>query len=159
VFNWFFEDGWYYIFDFTQVISDNAWNKNGSSYFNYWDYSDEVRKFKTIEEIREWCMTKKVDIELNYHIYMLSCCGYDRMPASLNTGKSSSVDCLNGTYNNGKITMAWQDIVYDTLEVLYHKEGSVDIEYKSVTADELSNLIPSFGIYSDNTLMEYRFKY
>lgn len=159
VFNWFFEDGYYYIFDFTQVISDNAWERQGSRYFTYIDYSNKVKKFETIEEIREWCMTEKVDTKLNYHIYMLSCCGYDRMPASLNSGKSSSVECLAGTYNNGKITMAWQDIVLDSLEVLYHKEGSVDIEYKSVSADELSNLIPSFGIYSDTTLMEYRFKY
>lgn len=157
VFNWFYEDGLYYIFDFTQVISDNAWSK-GDSYFEYWDYSDEVKIFRTVDEITKWCVTEKVNKDENYLIYMISCLGHDYLPCSMNSGMSSSVDCLNGTFNGGTITMGFQDVVFEKLEVLYHKEGSVDINFITLTAEEISNSIP-YGIYGDTEKLEYRFEY
>lgn len=158
VFNWFFEDGYYYVFDFTQVISDNAWGREGDQYYEYWDYSNEVRKFQTIEELTEWCTTEKVNVNENYLIYMISCLGHDYLPCSLNTGMSDSVGCLHGTYNNGTITMGFQDVVFEKLEVLFHKKGSVDINFITKTAEELNNSIP-YGVYGDTEELEYRFNY
>lgn len=161
VFNWFYEDGSYYIFDFTQVISDNAWNRdpsNSDSYYGYWDYSNQVKIFQTVEEIQEWCINEKVNKDENYLIYMISCLGHDYLPCSMNSGMSSSVDCLRGTFNGGTISMGFQDVVFEKLKVLYHKPGSVDINFITLTAEEINDSIP-YGVYGDTEEFEYRFNY
>lgn len=156
IFNWFFEDGYYYIFDFTDVISENAWGRSDMDYMNYWDYSDRVKKFQSIDEIKDYIVTEKVNTQENYLVYMYSCKGHDYIAANLNTGMSDSRGVVNGDYDS--IIIGYQDVVMQDLVVLYQNENSSDIEFRSYAAHEISDVIP-YGIYNDNNILKYRFKY
>ena len=157
IFNWFYEDGYYYLFDFTDVISYNAYNKdyNSSNFYQYVDFSDKVVKRATIEEIREYCTTRKVDLSQNYLIYMYSCKGHDYLPCSLNTGMSDSNGVLNGEYD--QVIMGYQDVVMEDLVILYEKE-ECNVEFRSYTREEMPTIIPR-GIYGDVQEVKYYFNY
>ena len=157
IFNWFFEDGYYYIFDFTQVISDNAWSKTyeNGQYHTYWDYSNEVVKCATIEEIKEYIVTKKVDTRLNYLVYMYSCKGHDYIACNLNTAMSDSYAANRGEFE--EIIIGYQDVVMEDFVVLYQKEG-VNITFKSFAIDQINNSIPC-GVYNNNEKLTYRHPY
>lgn len=157
IFNWFYEDGYYYIFDFTEVISDNAWGRDESTqYYDYWDYSDRVIKCKTIEDIKKYCTTQKVDLEQNYAIYMYSCKGHDFIPCNINTGMSNSNAALYGEWES--ITIAFQDVVLEDLVVLYENPKSAKIIWRAFTQEEMSKAIP-IGVYSRKEKYIYRHKY
>ncbi|MBR3824345.1 MAG: hypothetical protein IKJ39_04010 [Lachnospiraceae bacterium] len=157
IFNWFFEDGYYYIFDFTQVISDNAWSKSfeNGQYHKYWDYSDKVVKCADIEEIKEYIVTKKVDTRLNYLVYMYSCKGHDYIACNLNTAMNDSYAANRGDFE--EIIIGYQDVVMEDLVVLYQKEG-IRITFKSFDVDQINNSIPC-GIYNNNEKLTYRHPY
>lgn len=141
IFNWFYEDGVYYLFDFTEVISDNHnhWNN-----INYRDYSNKVIKCNSIEEIKEYCTKQKVDLNMNYAIYMYSCKGYDYLPCNVNTGMSDSNAVLNGTFPDGTIKIRFQDIVMEDLVVLWENPNANPIEWESVPFDELIKDVPYY---------------
>lgn len=153
IFNWFFEDGYYYIFDFTEVISDNAWNKSERK---FWDYSNKVKMFQTIEEIKEYIVNEKVEIDKNYLVYMYSCLGHEFIACNLNTGMSDSYGVTEGKYE--KVTIGYQDVVMKNLEVLYKNPNSSDIEWITYNVNELIELI-QHGVYNDNDVLQYRYKY
>lgn len=157
IFNWFYEDGYYYLFDFTDVISYNAFNKdyNSPNFYQYVDFSDKVIKRETIEEIREYCTTRKVDLSQNYLIYMYSCKGHDYLPCSLNTGMSDSNGVLNGYYD--QVIMGYQDVVMEDLVILYEKE-ECNVEFRSYKRGELPIGIPR-GIYNNPREIKYYFNY
>lgn len=145
IFNWFFEDGKYYVFDFTEVISDNC----GRSYefeerFNYRDYSRNVQIFDTIEEFKNWCITSKVDITQNYAVYMYSCQGHDFIATNINSGMSSSYDAMNGGFD--ELLLCYQDVVMDDLVVFYLSEIS-NAKFVSVPTEEVPWEIP-IGVYN-----------
>lgn len=155
IFNWFYEDGYYYIFDFTQVISDNAGNYYSSPLFR--DYSKYVKKCKTIEEIRDYCCNEKLSTEHNYAFYMYSCKGHDELPCNVNTGMSDSNAVLNNTWTESeRIIIGFQDVVMEDLVVLFENENSTKIEWKSYTLEEINKSIPH-GIY--NLPVEYSYRY
>ncbi len=155
IFNWFYEDGYYYIFDFTQVISDNASNYYSSTLFR--DYSKYVKKCKTIEEIRDYCCNEKLSTEHNYAFYMYSCKGHDELPCNVNTGMSDSNAVLTNTWTESeRIIIGFQDVVMEDLVVLFENENSTKIDWKSYTLDEINKSIPH-GIY--NLPVEYSYRY
>lgn len=153
IFNWFFEDGYYYIFDFTEVIGDNAFNKSERK---FWDYSSKVKKFQTIDEIKDYIVNEKVEIDKNYLVYMYSCLGHEYIACNLNTGMGDSYGVTEGKY--AKITIGYQDVVMENLEVLYKNPKSSDIEWITLNINELSDLI-QHGVYNDNDYIQYRYKY
>lgn len=141
IFNWFYEDGIYYLFDFTEVISDNHnhWNN-----INYRDYSKKVIKCNSIEEIKEYCLNQKVNLDMNYAIYMYSCKGYDYLPCNVNTGMSDSNAVLNGTFPDETIKIRFQDIVMEDLVVLWENPNANPIEWESVPFDKLIKDVPYY---------------
>jgi len=157
IFNWFFEDGYYYLFDFTEVISDNAWGKDGSTqYYDYWDYSDKVIKCETIDDIKRYCTTRKVDLEQNYAVYMYSCKGHDFLPGNINSGMSDSNATLNGEID--RIIIAFQDVVMEDLVVLYKNEKSAEIVWQALTQEEMNKMMP-IGVYNQKEKYHHRHKY
>lgn len=116
VFNYFYEDGYFYIMDFTDVIGDNA-GRNGD-FRSYMDYSNRVKKFKTIDEIKKWITTEKVDTTKNYIVTMYSCQGHDYLPAWSDTGCHDTRGVMAG---NVTAEMQWEKIVFehDSFEILY----------------------------------------
>lgn len=132
IFNYFYEDGYFYIMDFTEVISDNTWGRNGN-FDSYVDYSDRVMKFKTISELKKWIKNEKVDTTQNYLVTMFSCQGHDYIPAWRDTGCRDTRATMAG-----KMTAEhqWEKIVYehDSFEILYQnpkckvKVSGADIE-------------------------------
>lgn len=140
IFNWFYEDGYYYLFDFTQVISENYEYMNHRILFR--DYSKYVVKCQSMEEIKEYCTTKKVDLSQNYAIYMYSCHGYDFLPCNVNTGMSDSNAVLNNTWDGDHIKIRFQDIVMEDLVVLWENPKSTPIVWEGVELDKVSKDIP-----------------
>ncbi len=157
VFNWFYEDGNYYLFDFTEVISYNAYQKdyNTPEFYQYVDFSDNVVKRDSIEGIRNYCTTRKVDLSQNYLIYMYSCKGHDYLPCSLNTGMSDSNGVLNGYYD--QVIMGYQDVVMEDLVILYEKEES-NVEFRSYKKEEIPMGVLD-GIYYDTKEIKYYYNY
>lgn len=119
------------------------------------DFSDKEIKRATIEEIKEYCTTRKVDLSQNYLIYMYSCKGHDYLPCSLNTGMSDSNGVLNGYYD--QVIMGYQDVVMEDLVILYEKEGC-NVEFRSYKRGELPVGIPR-GIYHSPREIKYYFNY
>ena len=145
IFNWFFEDGKYYVFDFTEVISDNC----GRGYefeerFGYRDYSRKVQVFDNIEDFKNWCITSKVDVTQNYAVYMYSCQGHDFIAANINSGMSSSFDAMNGGFD--ELLLCYQDVVMEDLVVFYLSEIS-NAKFVSVPTEEVPWEIP-IGVYN-----------
>lgn len=140
IFNWFYEDGYYYLFDFTQVISENHAYMDSRNFFR--DYSKYVVKCQSIEEIKEYCTTKKVDLSQNYTIYMYSCHGYDFLPCNVNTGMSDSNAVLNNTWDGDHIKIRFQDIVMEDMVVLWENPESTPIVWDGVELDRVSKDIP-----------------
>lgn len=143
IFNWFYEDGYYYVMDFTEVISDNAWNNDGSGRFR--DYTKSIKKFKTIKEIKKWVTTEKVDTKQNFLICMYSCQGHDYMPASYDEGCADTRAVLNGT-NEETAYYGYHEIVYDEMTVLYQNKD-LNIALRSFTIEEMPYEIMYGGLY------------
>ena len=155
IFNWFFEDGKYYVFDFTEIISDNC--NRGYDYskrFKYVDYSSRVSVFDDLENFKQWCITSKVDITQNYAVYMYSCQGHDFIATNINSGMSSSYDAMNGGFD--EILLCYQDVVMEDLEVFYLLESS-NAKFVSVPTKDVPWEIP-IGVYGRGE-KEYYYKY
>lgn len=148
IFNWFYEDGLYYIMDYTSVISYNAWGKTSD---NYADFSSQVEVCESIDDIITYICTEKVDINMNYFVYMYSLKGHDYLPCSLNTAKASSRDAMNGKYE--EIIVGYQDCVAEDLHILYQKKG-INVKVHGFSLQELSSRILHGRYYLDE---EYKY--
>jgi len=155
IFNWFYEDGYYYIMDFTEVISDNAWNNDGSGKFR--DYTKSIRKFKSIKEIKKWITSEKVDTKQNFLVCMYSCQGHDYMPAWYDEGCADTRAVTNGT-NKETAYYGFQDIVYDEMTILFQRDD-LNIGTKSFSIDEMPCEIMYGGIYGYKVEQKYYFDY
>lgn len=156
IFNWFYEDGNYYIFDFTEVISYNAWERPQSMQFSYKDFSSKVKTFSSVDGIKQWCKKEKVDLGENYAIYMYSCKGHDEIACNVNTGMSDSNACLRGDWE--EITIGFQDVVMEDLIVLWENPNSCKINWESYSFEEMNPIIPC-GIYNIKKDLVFRHEY
>jgi len=150
IFNWFYEDGLYYIMDYTSVISYNAWGRDTDVYR---DFSSEVKVCKSIEEIRDYVISGKVDISMNYFVYMYSLRGHDELPCNINTAKYSSRKAMNGEYE--EIIVGYQDIVVEDMHVLYLKDG-INVKIRAFAPAEMTSRLVHGRYYVDE---EYRYYY
>ena len=155
IFNWFFEDGKYYVFDYTEVISDNC--NRGYEFeqrFGYKDYSTKVKVFDNVEDFKDWCITSKVDITQNYAVFMYSCQGHDFLPTNINSVMSDSWGVVDG--EKDKVLLCYQDIVMEDLEVFFLMENS-NAEFVSIPTSEMPEEIP-YGVYGRGE-REYYYDY
>lgn len=155
IFNWYYEDGYYYVMDFTEVITDNCDRDKWVD--NYVDYSHRYKKFKTIDEIKEWIPAEKVDTSLNYLVVMYSCQGHDYMPVWLDGGINDTRGLLNGTYDHTAV-FGFQDIVAEELTVLWQKEG-VDLTIQGFSVEEIPLMVRGRGIYGETKEIQNYFEY
>lgn len=152
IFNWYYEDGYYYVMDFTEVISDNAWNSDGS----YRDYTNSIKKFKSISKIKKWITSEKVDTKENFLVCMYSNLGHDYMPCWLDTG-CQDTRAVNEKRNIEPAQYGFQDIVFEEMTVLYQRKG-VNLELKGYSVEEIPTLVKG-GIYGYETVDEYYYDY
>lgn len=155
IFNWFFEDGKYYVFDYTEVISDNCYRGyEFEERFGYKDYSNKVHVFDNIEDFKHWCITDKVDITQNYAVFMYSCQGHDFIPTNINSVMSDSWGVVDG--EKEEVLLCYQDIVMEDLVVFYLMEGS-NAEFVSIPSSEVPEEVP-YGVYGRGE-REYYYDY
>lgn len=79
-FNWFYEDGYYYIADFTEATG-------GEEFYSNFDanlYKNLIHRFSTIDEIKKWIVEEKGNVPANYLVTMYSLMGHDYVPAFKN---------------------------------------------------------------------------
>jgi len=152
IFNWFYEDGLYYIMDYTSIISWNSWGRSWNC-AEYQDFSNEVKVCKSIEEIVTYVQTEKVDINQNYLVYMYSLLGHDYLPCNINTAKYSSRDALAGKYE--EIIVGFQDCIMEELVVLYNKKG-INVKFQSFALEEMPSTLVHGRYFLDE---EYHYYY
>lgn len=152
IFNWYYEDGYYYIMDFTEVISDNAWNNSGE----WKDYTGSIKKFKTIKEIKTWITKEKVDTKQNFLVCMYSNLGHDYMPCWLDEGCADS-KAVNEGKNTEVAHFGFQDIVFEEMTILYQRK-SANIAIRGYSLDEIPALVQG-GIYGYEITEKYYYDY
>ena len=150
IFNWFFVDDKSYVFDYTQVISDNC-NRDTTTYK---DYSMFVKEFSDIESFKNWCITSKVDITQNYAVFMYSCQGHDFIPTNINSVMSDSWGVVDG--EKDEVLLIYQESVIDNMEVFFLMDGS-NAEFVGVPDSEVPEEIP-YGVFGRGEL-EYFYDY
>lgn len=133
IFNWFYEDGYYYIFDFTEVTGYNCnnWNENPKS------FKESIHTFRSVEEIEMYVKNEKVDTTLNPLVVMFSCQGHDSIPAWLDAAAAGFYVLLNATVENPAV-YGWEDVVVDheSFHVLW-KDNRYNIDIKGFSAEEI----------------------
>lgn len=133
IFNWFYEDGYYYVFDFAEVIVYNcySWDTNPRS------FKESIHQFSSIEEIEKYVKEEKVDITLNPLVVMTSCQGHDSIPACLDGATFGFYILENATAENPAI-YGWEDVVvnHDSFHILW-KDDRYHIEIKGFPAEEI----------------------
>lgn len=133
IFNWFYEDGYYYVFDFTEVTVYNcgSWNENTKN------FKESIHQFSSVEEIEMYIKSEKVDIALNPLVVMLSCQGHDSIPAWLDGATSGFEIFENATVEN-PVIFGWEDVVvdHDSFHVLW-KDNKYNIDIKGYSAEEI----------------------
>ncbi len=153
IFNWFYEDETYYVFDYTEVISYNAWERNSGAYK---DFSNNVKVFNSYEDMTKWITTSgKVNLDQNYLIYQYSLQGYDTLPANINTAKYSSRDALAGKYK--EIVICFQDVFMNGLKPIYIKDG-VNIRFQPVSLEDMPSRLPH-GVFGNKEEYKYYYDY
>lgn len=141
IFNWFYEDGYYYLMDFTEVISDNRYNSYQVDQPTR-DYTHAVKRFSTIEAITEWVNSIKVDTRANHATVMYSCLGHDCIPVSRDTGCHDPEDIKNGTMDGERVKIQYENIVFESGDfyVLW-KDPRYDFEISGVPTEEISPIV------------------
>ncbi len=158
IFNWYYEDGYYYIVDFTEVASRNAYEHDGYVK-TYYDCTDMIHKFTSINQIKKWISSEKVDIKQNYLVVMYSNQGHDYMPAWKDGGCFGiGTRTLNEGKNIETAVFGFQDIVYDELKVLYKRKG-LNMELKGFSIDEMPVRLEGRGIYGYQVETKNYFEY
>lgn len=157
IFNWYYEDGYYYVVDFTEVASKNA--SMGGLVETYYDCTDMIHKFKSISQIKEWIVSEKVDTTQNYLVVMYSNQGHDYMPAWKDGGCFGiGTRNLNENKNTETAVFGFQDIVYDELTVLYEREG-LNMELRGYSFEEMPPRLEGRGVYGYKVETKNYFEY
>lgn len=151
IFNWFYEDGRYYVMDYTSITCDVNYE------CNYTNYSNLVQVFNSYDDMCYWIKTSgKVDLTQNYLIYEYSLQGFDDLPANINTGKYDSNGVLNGTYEYGDVILQFQDIIMEDLNIIWIKDG-VELTFESVPTNKMPSSRLPHGVFGVDE--EYRYYY
>ncbi len=127
IYNWFYEDGSYYVMDFTEVIS---YNSHGDMTQRNWQYEfpdatkwqDKIYKYDSFESMKK-DIVKRTNLERIYCIHSTSCMGHDYYNLVYNPTCSLSCDDVMNKIINGKTETT----------IYYEKclEGNVDVIYAS----------------------------
>ena len=98
-------------------------------------YSKKIYRFKSLDKLKKWIVNEKGDISRNYCVIMLSCMGYDYIPAWRDGGCGDSAGAMNGAYH---VELQWEDIVvkHPSFKVLYLKKAA-DVEVSGVSVSEV----------------------
>ncbi len=135
VFNYYYEDGYYYIFDATILTSD-AMNgtvntSNGNKYQEY------IHKCKNLDDVKDVVFNKMgISKTMNYLVAMVSSQGHDYVEATYNES------CCHGytidQIMDGKVHFRWglDEVAYKGLTVLY-KNKNVDFDIISFKSEEI----------------------
>lgn len=153
IFNWFYEDGKYYIMDFTQVISDNCQYSNVTAYRTF---RNSIESYDSLNEILEYVQCQKVNCAQNYLVCMYSCQGHDYMPLWKDAGISGSnilYECPEDEYIFG-----FEDVVMDDLVVLW-QDPNINITIRGYTAEELNLALRASNVATYSSQVNYYFDY
>lgn len=150
IFNYFYEDGYYYIFDATRVTGDDQ-----KMYKDVSDYQNYIYKCKNIDEVKDVIFSDKQGIQkkLNYLVAMVSSQGHDYIEATYNES------CCHASHEDvfdKKIHFKWglDEEAYKGLTVLY-LNPNCNCEVVSIPAEDIpvSMRICRTAVYCDTVRM------
>lgn len=138
IYNWFYEDGYYYIVDFYGLIKDIE----HGYYLNHYDPFKTDKK----EEIAEYLLSRTNTNGLLAFV-MMSARGHDFMPAFY----SSCLQDSSKVYKE-HVEYGFEETVYNEMTILYENQ-EFDFSIRCVPSDEIPEGVPRY----DNA--GYRYPY
>lgn len=131
VYNYYFEDGYYYLFDATNIIADRMNGVINSVEF----YQQFIYKCKDFDEIKTHVF-RNSNINANYLITMTSFMGHDYRAATANNG--CFVKSIDEVYNGSvQVEFKMEDVVYDHTVVLWQDPKLDNVKFIRVPNEEL----------------------
>ena len=137
ILNWFYEDGFYYVFDFAKVLSDIRNDIHDASY--------EIYKTDNLDDLGTY-VSGIIDTERTIVSVMFSANGHSYPPAY---GFSYMHDSSQIYYEHSRIML--EDIVLDNSRILF-TNPAFDYEIVGVPASEMPDNLP---LYSENCRYGY----
>lgn len=139
IFTWFYEDGYYYVMDYSALLEDLI---DGCRYKTY-----EPMKTDRLEDITEY-LHGRVDRNNTLVYIMIPAAGHAEMPAFYSS-------CLRNSslIYSEHIELAFEDDVYDNMTILYENEN-FDFTIRPVLSEDMPLGVPQYG--AEN---EYRYAY
>lgn len=154
IFNWFYEDGYYYAFDYTEVTSFNNDHRDD----NISNFASSIHKFQSIEEIESYIKVSKVKTSENPLVVMLSCQGHDSIPCWLDPATGGFELYKNATEDK-PLVFKWEKAVveHESFKVLW-KDDKYHIVIEGVDAKDVPPEIREQAVdcmYSDEYIQYY----
>ncbi len=132
VFNWFYEDGYYYVFDFENLIRDFRGGIRDADYSIY--------KTDSLDKLSEYVLSL-LDAENTLTTIMFSACGHDFIPAyRLNYLHDSS------TIYHEHSQIAMEASVVEQSRILF-SNPHLDYELIGIPVEEIPSGLPTYGNY------------
>lgn len=153
IYNWFYEDGKYYIIDFTTVISDN---RNDTRTFDPRKYINCVIEASNDEDAKEKIqdyLLKNTNIaEHTLLTFWVDSTGYDFQPAIVLSW------CHEGIEADNKYVALEKDTL-ENRTIMGYINPDEDVEVRGIETDDIPSIVPTYGIRSNQDEIDKWNKY
>lgn len=132
IYNWFYEDGTYYVFDYTRTIAD-GWNPNNAKT----EATKLIKEFTDLEELKAY-VNRSIPEDTLY-IGMYSSMGHDfQCAVHMSYMQDSS------QIPTGHSVIGFEECVFKNMYTLY-EHPTYDFEVISVPTDQIPAAVPTYG--------------
>lgn len=157
IYNWFYEDGWYYVHDYTNEISDRAFSCDAMfTRDNRTYYQNQTKKFKTWDEFMAMRLedpSYKKDYDQNIlAVYVIDATEFDECPPVYLDYMKNSID---GWVEMGNTPTVGFEEGVDVKEI--YRTGTWKFECRIFKSEELPEDVPS--INEDYNRQRWMFQY
>ena len=152
IYNWFFEDGTFYIIDFTRVISDNRDNmKNSPESYMIMSFGAESPEKE--KELLDQFLECNTNLENCFVSLWVEATGYDFQPAIVLSW------CHEGPYNAENKYIALEKEVLEERTIIGYVNPEVACDIKGIDIDLIPSIVPTYGTRSNQDEIDRWNKY
>ena len=142
IYNWFYEDGTFYIIDFTRVISDNRDNVQNSPE-SYMMMSFGADSPESEKELLDQFLECNTNYEHCFVSFWVEATGYDFQPATVLSW------CHEGPYNADNKYIALEKEVLEERTIIGYVNPDVECDIKGIDIDLIPSIVPTYGTRSN----------
>ena len=140
--NRFYEDGTFYIIDFTRVISDNRDNVQNSPE-SYMMMSFGADSPESEKELLDQFLECNTNYEHCFVSFWVEATGYDFQPATVLSW------CHEGPYNADNKYIALEKEVLEERTIIGYVNPDVECDIKGIDIDLIPSIVPTYGTRSN----------